>query len=154
MTYDIVDLADVADLADTCASWSFGMWGCQSGGSLEQTRADFATAARPGQTFATFVARSGGKPAGMASLRATDFAGRPDLTPWLASVYVHPEHRHAGLAHALVRRVEAQARSVGYQCLYLISEQAETLYAGLGWGTFDRVTGPHGPAVLMKTDLV
>jgi GNAT superfamily N-acetyltransferase len=89
----------------------------------------------------------------MASLRAADFKGRPDLTPWLASVYVHPDHRRLGLAQALVRHVEAQARALGHTRLYLISEHAETLYASLGWTTFDQVIGSHGPAVLMSKAL-
>ena len=153
MTFDIVDLADHPDLVDTCAAWSFGLWGSQSGGSLAAAQAKFAAATGPDRASFTFVARREGKPAGTASLRLTDFAGRPDLSPWLATVYVHPDHRRAGLAHTLVRRVEAQARRLGHERLYLISEHAETLYADLGWSTFDHVTGPYGPAVLMSRTL-
>lgn len=153
MDVDITDLAEAPDLVDTCAAWAFGMWGCQSGGSFEKPRADFAAATLKGRSTFTFVARRDGKPAGMASFRASDFAGRPDLTPWLSSVYVHPDHRRVGLAHDLVRRVEAQAAHLGHSRLYLISEHAEMLYADLGWSTFDHVTGPHGPAVLMLKDL-
>jgi GNAT superfamily N-acetyltransferase len=151
--FDIIDLADAPDLVDTCAAWSFGMWGCQSDGSLAKAQAGFASAATPAREAFTFVARHGGKTAGMASLRASDFKGRPDLTPWLSSVYVHPDHRRVGLARALVQRVESQAREQGHERLYLISEHAETLYADLGWTTFDHVIGSHGPAVLMTKGL-
>ena len=153
MEFDIIDLADAPGLVDTCAAWSFGMWGCQSDGSLAMIREGFASATMPVRDAFTFVARRGGKPAGMASFRTSDFKGRPDLTPWLATVYVHPDHRRLGLAHALVRRVETQARALGHERLYLISEHAETLYMDLGWKTFDHVTSPYGPAVLMTTAL-
>jgi N-acetylglutamate synthase-like GNAT family acetyltransferase len=151
--FDIIELADAPELLDTCASWSFGLWGCQSGGSLAATQADFVSATRHARDAFTFVARRSARTAGMASLRASDFKGRPDLTPWLAGVYVHPEHRRAGLAHALVQRVEAQARQQGHLRLYLITEQAETLYAELGWATFDQVVSSHGPAALMTRKL-
>ena len=49
--------------------------------------------------------------------------------------------------------MESQAREQGHQRLYLISEHAETLYADLGWTTFDHVIGSHGPAVLMTKGL-
>ncbi len=153
MEWDIIDLADATDLVETCAAWSFGLWGCQSGGSLSETQARFAAAILPSREAFTFVARRGGKPAGMASLRAADFKGRPDLTPWMASVYVHPDHRQFGLAHALVHRVEDQAHALGHLRLHLISEHAETLYAELGWTTFEHVIGSFGPAVLMAKDL-
>ena len=154
MDIEIIDLADAPELVDTCAAWTFGMWGCQSGGSLAKNLAGFTAATKPGREAFTFVARRGGKTAGMASLRASDFKERLDLTPWLASVYVHPYHRGAGLAHALVKRVEAQAHKQGHHHLYLISEHAERLYVDLGWITFDHVTGPYGPSVLMNKALI
>ena len=150
MEFDIIDLADAPEFVDVCAAWSFGMWGCQADGSLAKAQAAFAAATLPAREAFTFMARRGGRIAGMASLRPSDFAGRPDLTPWLASVYVHPDHRRAGLAHALVRRVEAEARRQRHSRLHLVSEHAEALYADLGWTTFDHVTSPYGPAVLMS----
>jgi len=153
MDFDLIDLADAPDLVETCAAWSFGVWGCQSGGSFIGSQAGFVSALLPARQAFTVIGRRDGKPAGMASLRASDFKDRPDLTPWLAAVYVHPDHRRLGLAHALVRRVEAEARLRGHTQLYLISEHAEALYADLGWTTFDHVIGSHGPAVLMSRAL-
>ncbi|WP_348524185.1 hypothetical protein [Mesorhizobium sp. LNHC229A00] len=33
----------------------------------------------------------------MISLRQGDFKERADLSPWLASLYVHPSHRKTGI---------------------------------------------------------
>lgn len=152
MTVEIVDLTARPDVAATCAAWEFGMWGCQSGGSLDRSLEAFDKAARGDPEVLTLVALRDGKPAGTVSLRPSDFGGRPDLTPWMASVYVHPEHRRAGLAHALITRLMAAAFERGHRRLHLITEHAETLYASLGWTTFDHVVGLHGPAVLMRRD--
>ncbi len=53
--------------------------------------------------------------------------------PWLASVFVPPEHRKKGIASALVRTVEDAARRFGYSRLYLFTSSAPALYTGLGW---------------------
>lgn len=149
MDFTIVDLAECPEFLDVCAAWAFGLWGSQSGGSLEQSRANFDQAVRRSPDALTLVATRDGKAIGTVSLRDSDFEGRRDLKPWLASVYVHPEYRRSGLAHELVTRLQAAARQRGHDRLYLITEHSEGLYAGLGWTTFERVVGPHGPAVLM-----
>lgn len=50
---------------------------------------------------------------GSALLVAQDMTTRPDLSPWLAGVYVRREHRRRGIATSLITRVEAEARSLG-----------------------------------------
>src|SRR5690625_2441062 len=47
---------------------------------------------------------------GSASLVASDMETRPDLHPWLASVYVAAEHRRKGIGGALVQHVMNEAR--------------------------------------------
>ncbi len=58
----------------------------------------------------TFVALKDGKPAGSASLVNLDLSSRQELSPWLAAVYVSPEHRNQGIGAALVNRVVDEAR--------------------------------------------
>lgn len=82
---------------------------------------------------ATFVALDeGGGAIGTAALIFDDLQGDP-RNPWLASVYVPPEHRGKGIASALVRTVEDAARRFGYSRLFLFTTKASALYAGLGW---------------------
>ena len=87
----------------------------------------------------TFVALApDGALAGSASLTADDLASRPDLSPWLSSVYVAPEWRGRGLGSALARHVVARAAALGVPRLYLCTEHSRSLYERLGW----RVVAP------------
>ncbi len=66
----------------------------------------------------TFVLLVDDEPVGMASLDAHDLDTRPDLTPWLAGVFVAP-HARAGATPRLVAAVEAFAASLGVATLWL-----------------------------------
>jgi len=101
----------------------------------------------------TFVAIVDGKPAGMISLRETDFKESADLSPWVASLYVHPSHRNKGVSSLLVKRLEREAEKLGYKRLYLTTEDSKGLYEKLGWRAIDRVRTPYGDAALMAKDV-
>ena len=79
------------------------------------------------------VATESGELAGSAALVESDMSIRPNLSPWLASVYVKPEFRRRGLGTRLVRRIEDEAGRRGIRKLYLFTEHARDLYAKLGW---------------------
>ncbi len=61
-----------------------------------------------------------------------------DLTPWLAGLYVAPEHRREGIGSALVARVVGEARGLGLHRLYLYTPDQECFYARLGWWVVDK----------------
>jgi GNAT superfamily N-acetyltransferase len=103
----------------------------------------------------SFVLLDGDTPAGTASLAHDDLDSRPDLTPWLAGVYVPPAFRGRGHAAALVRHVEAAARAAGVGTLWLYTWTAAPLYARLGWvqtGLEHEIKRNH-QVVLMRRDL-
>src|SRR5271155_5277113 len=58
---------------------------------------------------------------GSAMLVANDMDTRADLSPWLAGVFVAPEHRKQGIGGALVKRIVLDALSLGIDRLYLYS---------------------------------
>jgi predicted N-acetyltransferase YhbS len=68
------------------------------------------------------------------------------LTPWLSSVCVPGEFRGQGIASALSLRAFAEAVRLGFERLYLFTPRNETLYARLGWKTFERIE--HGGVAL------
>jgi GNAT superfamily N-acetyltransferase len=70
---------------------------------------------------------------GGALLIESDLASRPELTPWLAGVYVKAEHRGRGIASRLVSRIVQEAAALGVPKLYLYTDAAQSLYARLGW---------------------
>jgi predicted N-acetyltransferase YhbS len=81
----------------------------------------------------TWVAVAGDTPVGCARFVAADHADRPDLTPWLASVFVVPAWRRQGIATGLVRRVQAHSLASGFPALYLYTMDQARLYARLGF---------------------
>ncbi|MGH7049047.1 MAG: GNAT family N-acetyltransferase [Acetobacteraceae bacterium] len=109
--------------------------------------------ASPAAPERCFVLLAGGIPAGTASLTASGLAARPDLTPWLANLFVPPAFRGRGHAARLVAAIETAARAASIPTLWLVTRHAEGLYARLGW----QAVGPadfHGEAaVLMGRDL-
>jgi GNAT superfamily N-acetyltransferase len=57
----------------------------------------------------------------------------PELSPWLASVYVLPRYRRTGIATALIGRVLAQASWLGMEQVYLQTATKVDFYQRLGW---------------------
>jgi N-acetylglutamate synthase-like GNAT family acetyltransferase len=135
----IVPLAERPDLAEQVSAWGFDEWGHLSKGQTPQTRlAEVRGEMNVDRIPVTFVALGeDGGIVGTAALIFDDLVGDP-RNPWLASVYVPPDHRKKGIASALVRAVEGKARELGYKHLYLFTTSAPALYAGLGWRALEQ----------------
>ncbi|MGD2139038.1 MAG: GNAT family N-acetyltransferase [Burkholderiales bacterium] len=101
-----------------------------------------------------FVALEGNQLIGSAALVYEDMSTRKDLSPWLASVFVKPGFRRRGIATALVEHVEETARQHGKSRLYLHTEHARRLYAGLGWNDLQVCEYQGVRVTIMFKDLV
>jgi len=130
----VVPLVERPDLVEQVSAWGFAEWGhLNPGQTLEQRTVRVRGKMNVDRVPIAFVALDEeDRIAGTASLIFDDLEGDP-RNPWLASVFVPPEHRKKGIASALVRTVEDAARRLGYARLYLFTSSAPTLYAGLGW---------------------
>ena len=146
-------LADYPEHIPACASWIYGQWGSQSGGTYEGALRKFTDGANKEGTPISFIAIYDKKPAGTISLWATD-ASIVDLTPWMAAVYVHPFHRGHKISMALIDRLIDEARRLGYKEIYLSTETAQGLYRKFGWEEFKTHDSPYGKASLMRKDLL
>ncbi|UYN94190.1 MAG: GNAT family N-acetyltransferase [Enhydrobacter sp.] len=135
----VVSLTERPDLVDLVAGWGFGEWGhLRPGDTLEQRAARVRTGMNADRVPAVFVALADdGRPLGSAALVFDDLEGDP-RNPWLASVFVPPEHRRRGVASVLVAAVEDAARRFGYSRLFLFTASAPELYARLGWRSLER----------------
>ena len=71
------------------------------------------------------------------------------VSPWLAGLYVAPEHRCQGVGRALVRAIEDQARRRHYCRLYLYTDNEISYYEQLGWRVIDRIDWKGFPTALM-----
>lgn len=135
----IVPLVERPDLVEQVSAWGFAEWGhLNPGQTLEERTIRIRGKMNVDRVPIAFVALDEeDRIAGTASLIFDDLEGDP-RNPWLASVFVPPEHRKKGIASALVRTVEDAARRLGYSRLYLFTSSAPTLYAGLGWRALEQ----------------
>ncbi|QIO63334.1 N-acetyltransferase [Rhizobium leguminosarum] len=141
-------LEEFPNFVSVCTSWAFGQWGCQSYDSYEQTQREFEAATSSSMPL-TLVAIENAVPVGMITLADRDFDGKPNLSPWFKSLYVHPFHRNKGIAALLIERLEQEALRLGCKSLYLVTEDARVLYEKSGWRAIDYVQTSFGPADLM-----
>jgi GNAT superfamily N-acetyltransferase len=145
-------LSDHPDLVPILAEWQHGQFGFLSPAtSLEQRLARYATHTGHCQVPTTFVAHLDGVPVGCASLVANDMFDRPELTPWLASVYVLPDFRRQGIGAALVNRVVEEARALAQPQVYLYTTDRVPFYTLLGWQEVERrLYRNHDVAIMVR----
>ncbi len=153
MGIEITYLADHPEYIQTCSSWIYGLWGSQSGGTYERALRKFTDGANKESLPITFIALRDSKPAGTVSLWKTD-ASRPELTPWLSALYVHPFHRNKGISLNLIERLIAEAYRLEIEELFLVTEEAKDLYERFNWIEIEKITTPYGEASLMRKQLV
>ena len=134
-------------LARVVAGWLVAEFGYPGGRTPEQVVARIL--GPPDGPEETFVLFEQDRPVGTAGLRHDDLASRPDLTPWLAGVFVEPAARGRDHASALVRRVEAFAATALVPTLWLYTWTAAPLYARLGWQPAGLETDKGKEVVLM-----
>lgn len=138
--------------ASLVARWLHAAWWADDGWSLPETEAFLRRATGPAAPCA-FVAESDGAPIGTAMLDTDDLGARPDLGPWLASVWVEPAWRGRGVATALVSQVETAARALGYSRLWLFTPDAAGFYAARGWQLAGSDAWLGRPVVLMSREI-
>lgn len=149
----IVTLAQRPDLIPPVAAWLWDEWGRHKGRTVAMVEARLAARQATTGPEQTFVRLHGGVPVATASLVHDDLDPRPDLTPWLASVYVDPPHRGKGHAVPVILAVEAAARTAGIATLWLHTEHAAGLYKRLGWVPVGNEVDHGHPVMLMRRDL-
>ena len=137
-------LADHPGFIPTLARWHHEQWKhLDPGDSVEKRIAQLQAHLREQQIPTTFVAmslpdgagseRDRAEVLGSASLIAHDMDTHPELSPWLASVFVTPEHRGRGIGTALVQRVIQEAAALGVARLYLFTTpDKQGFYTRLG----------------------
>jgi GNAT superfamily N-acetyltransferase len=100
-----------------------------------------------------FVLFADGVPAGTASLTHRGLESRPELTPWLANVFVVADLRGRGYGTRLVAAVEAAGRRAAISTLWLYTRSADSLYARMGWRMMGKEIFCGDPVTLMRRDL-
>ncbi|WP_246776585.1 GNAT family N-acetyltransferase [Microvirga sp. VF16] len=98
-----------------------------------------------------FVAHEGERFVGTVSVIACDEDSRPQYTPWVAALWVEPEHRRKGIGAALVGRASAFAFKAGAERIYLLSRaQRRPFYENLGWAVLEANAPEEGMFILVR----
>lgn len=127
-------LADYPEFIPELAELHFTEWSYLNPGETLEGKKEYLKRLCGRHGVPSFIiVLENGELVGSASLIAQDMDNRPDLTPWLADVFVKPEYRGRGIATSLIERIETEARSAGITRLYLYTPGAAKLYQKLGW---------------------
>ena len=100
-----------------------------------------------------YVAKEENELIGTAAIIECDLDTRSDLTPWMASIYVLPNHRKKGYSKVLVKHIMEQAKLNGIKKMYLYTEDADQIYAKLGWKIICKDQCHGNDIVIMETNL-
>ena len=120
MDYEVSDLVEYSHHIPLVAGWIHSEFWAEKD---VFTPADLAEllrmATRPDEIPLSLVALVSGQPVGTVNLIENDDEARPHLRPWLAALFVIPEHRSCGIGSALVRALQQQAKDMGIDVMYL-----------------------------------
>jgi predicted N-acetyltransferase YhbS len=144
-------LADHPEFVPVLAAWHHAEWArYYAAWPLEQVAAELASHTGRCQVPTTFVAVGDGRPLGSASLIVADLDGWEHLSPWLASVFVAPDHRGQGIGKRLVERVAEEATRLGFPAVYLWTPGQRDYYERLGWECVETVRRPLAEVTVMR----
>ena len=108
--------------------------------NMEATPIPFALVAHDGERFL-----------GTSSVIASDLEERPQLSPWIAAVWVEEDARRRGIGAALVNRAAQDCFALGVSRAYLCARPRMTgFYEALGWTVVERKIGPHHLSVFIR----
>jgi GNAT superfamily N-acetyltransferase len=152
---NIVNLASAPEHIPTIAAWHHAEWGyLNPGGALESRIERMQRYLKGASVPAMYIGVDGEHLLGTAALVESDMDSHPELSPWLASVYVNPDYRKRGVGAALVKHLVSQAKINGFSRLYLFTPDQSKFYQGLGWEFIAQESYRGSEVTLMKIEPV
>jgi len=150
--FAISDLRDQPDFADTVADRVWRAFWKKDGHPLELLSSLVQESFAPGPIPTALVAHEDGRFLGTVSIIACDEETRPQYTPWVAALWVEPEHRRNGIGAALVEEAVSIGFSTGAERVYLLSRaHRRTFYEGLGWSVLEADAPENGMFILTRS---
>ncbi|WP_230532614.1 GNAT family N-acetyltransferase [Microvirga roseola] len=147
----ISDLRDRPDFADVVADRVWRAFWKDRGHPLSLLTGLVQKNLEAGPIPTGLVAHEGDAFLGTASLIACDEEGRPHYTPWVAAVWVEPEHRSRGIGAALVAAAADAAFEAGAGRVHLLAgAQRRSFYEGLGWIVLEADALREGMFILVR----
>ena len=151
LPYSISDLRQQPQFFDTVADRIWRTWWEPNGHPLAYIEGRLAENMQDTPIPLALVAHHGGTILGTASLIASDLDERPELTPWVAAVWVEEIARGHGIGAALIERATQACFALGFPRAYLCARVRMTgFYQRLGWTLIERRVGPHQLNVFVR----
>jgi GNAT superfamily N-acetyltransferase len=122
-----------------CARWRIQAFSGVIGARLDDEIASLERFVADQREQTALMAERSGSLAGTCLLVPSEIEPVHNVSPWLAGLFVAPEHRRHGVGAALVRAIEEEARARDHQ--------------HLDWTIQDRVDWLGYPTVLMAREL-
>ncbi len=129
----ILDLREEPQHIPTLAEWHHHQWSSLNpDGSLEKRIATMQDYLSADFVPSTLIAKNT-ELLGSAAIVENDMDTKPELTPWLASVFVAPQYRNQGIGSQLVKQLMQKAKQSGIEAIYLFTPDQVNFYQKLGW---------------------
>jgi len=147
----ISDLRQCPEFFDDVADRIWRAWWKPRGHPLDYIRSRLTENMHAEPIPLALVAHEGGKFLGTASLIVSDLEQRPELSPWVAAVWVEPRARRHGVGAALVDRAAKACFALGIARAYLCARPERTgFYQRLGWILVEQDVGPFQLSVFIR----
>ena len=151
---EIIDIREEPGLIDILSEYHQREWGhlCP-GETLEGRKGRMRIFLKDEFIPTMYVAKKNDNPVGSVAIVENDMDTKPEITPWMAFVYVFPEYRRKGLGSVLVKHIMDKSREKGIKKMYLFTETQENFYLSLGWKSISREKYHGSNVVIMDVDL-
>lgn len=137
----ISDLREVPHFADDVAERIWRAW-WKDRASLESVIVHVRSALQANDLPRIVVAHREALFVGTSSVIASDLPERPGLSPWIASIWVDPPFRRAGIASDLMECAARSAASDKYARVYLCAkDHLRAFYVTRGWQLLESGVG-------------
>ncbi|MBS0517388.1 MAG: GNAT family N-acetyltransferase [Proteobacteria bacterium] len=139
------DLRERSHHVDGMAERIWAAFWRHKGAPLTAIRAGLEDFLRPDSRIPfAIVAECEGRLCGNALVIDNDEPARPDLTPWLAALWVDEPFRGRGIAAGLLGQGLRRCAALGVGRLHLVSRPAlRDFYVKLGWQVLEDAVGAH-----------
>jgi len=142
----IVNLADEQEFLPEVSEWIWKEWARKNGAKLEDVIYRSKHSIKKDDIPQMFIAKLENEVVGVVSLWRNDLTSRQDLYPWLAGMIVKQEYRNKGIGKMLQQKCIDEAKRLGYNNLYLITE-LENYYEKMGWSFIENAPMNSGEYV-------
>lgn len=152
---EVVSVRTRPDLLPIMAEWLWHQWWKEEGRTLEETQAIYAECCQEVGAPQTLILLANNIAIATVTLARKDLDERPNLTPWLAGVFVTPARRGNGYVYHLLGAFDAACREASVKTAWLFTNTAENVYLRAGWQVVEIVDRPGKlPVTLMSRDYV